>query len=269
MLKAIKGLTMRALHRRPTLSALTEPAGPVLKHLKHLGQLVHGFTAQAAIYLIASIGLLNLSACSSVRLIDSQVSTFSSTPAWPPDARYRFERLPSQQAQPERQTQLEDMAETALRKVGAVRSGNGTVATAAVVGAGAGAANTTATATATAPANPAKPTHIVQLTVRSQEVAASSGFGFSLLEPDYVVAGNGRLIPLYHRAHISSPLYQREVSIVLRHIGTNAVVFESKAVNDNPWPDTDAILPALLDAALQGFPNPPSGVRRVAVEIPR
>jgi hypothetical protein len=261
---------MRALHRRLTLSALTEPAGPVLKRL---GQLIHGFTAQAAIYLIASVGLLNLSACSSVRLIDSQVSTFSSTPAWPADARYTFERLPSQQAQPERQTQLEDMAETALRKVGAVRSGNGTVATAAVVGAGvgAGAANTTATATATAtaPANPAKPTHIVQLTVRSQEVAPTSGFGFSLLESYYEVAGNGHLIPLYHRAHISSPLYQREFSIVLRHIGTNAVVFESKAVNENPWPDTDAILPALLDAALQGFPNPPSGVRRVAVEIPR
>jgi hypothetical protein len=258
---------MRALHRRPTLSALTEPLGTVLKHL---GLIVHGFTAQAAIYLIASIGLLNLSACSSVRLIDSQVSAFSSTPAWPADARYTFGRLPSQQAQPERQAQLEDMAETALRKVGAVRSGNGMVADAAVVGAGA--ANTTAataTATATASANPAKPTHIVQLTVRSQEVAPSSGFGFSLLEPDYVVAGNGRLIPLYHRAHISSPLYQREVSIVLRHIGTNAVVFESKAVNENPWPDTDAILPALLDAALQGFPNPPSGVRRVAVEIPR
>jgi hypothetical protein len=233
---------MRALHRRLTLSALTEPVGTVLKHL---GLIVHGFNAQAAIYLIASVGLLNLSACSSVRLIDSQVSTFSSTPAWPPDARYRFERLPSQQAQPERQAQLEAMAETALRKVGAVSDKHMKMIR--------------------TPQN----FYIVQLTVRSQEVAPASGFGFSLLEPDYVVAGNGHIIPLYHRAHISSPLYQREVSIVLRQMGTNAVVFESKAVNENPWPDTDAILPALLDAALQGFPNPPSGVRRVAVEIPR
>jgi hypothetical protein len=260
---------MRALHRRLTLSALTEPLGTVSKHL---GLIVHDFTAQAAIYLIASVGLLNLSACSSVRLIDSQVSAFSSTPAWPPDARYRFERLPSQQAQPERQAQLEAMAETALRKVGAVRSSNDAAANVGDATIVASDANTTATpapATTTAPASSAKPTHIVQLTVRSQEVAPASGFGFSLLEPDYVVAGNGHLIPLYHRAYLTSPLYQREVSIVLRQMGTNAVVFESKAVNENPWPDTDAILPALLDAALQGFPNPPSGVRRVAVEIPR
>jgi hypothetical protein len=153
-----------------------------------------------------------------------------------------------------------------------VRSGHDAAANVGDAGVVTSDANATAAPAATAPAapsNPTKPTHIVQLTVRSQEVAPASGFGFSLLEPDYVVAGNGHLIPLYHRAYLSSPLYQREVNIVLRHIGSNAVVFESKAINDNPWPDTDAILPALLDAALQGFPNPPSGVRRVAVEIPR
>jgi len=46
-------------------------------------------------------------------------------------------------------------------------------------------------------------------------------------------------------------------------------VFESRASHDGPWSDSQAVVPAMLDAALQGFPNPPSGTRQVGVEIPR
>ena len=63
--------------------------------------------------------------------------------------------------------------------------------------------------------------------------------------------------------------YWREVGLIIRERATQAVVFESRAVHEGPWSDSEAILPAMLDAALQGFPNPPAGQRRVNMEIPR
>jgi len=47
------------------------------------------------------------------------------------------------------------------------------------------------------------------------------------------------------------------------------VVFETRATHDGPWADSAQILPAMLQAALQGFPAPPAGMRRVNMEIPR
>jgi len=57
------------------------------------------------------------------------------------------------------------------------------------------------------------------------------------------------------------------VSIVLRDIGSNRVVYETRARNDGPYNASAAILPVMFDAALQGFPNPPQGERRVNIEL--
>jgi hypothetical protein len=66
----------------------------------------------------------------------------------------------------------------------------------------------------------------------------------------------------------SQTSYWRQVSLVVRD-ATGAVVFESHASNDGVWSDSDAVLAAMLDAALDGFPTPPTGLRRVNIEIPR
>ena len=65
------------------------------------------------------------------------------------------------------------------------------------------------------------------------------------------------------------PYYRRELAIVLRRLADGVVVFESRARHDGLWHDDEAVLPAMLQAALQGFPTPPPGQRRVVVEIPR
>ena len=65
------------------------------------------------------------------------------------------------------------------------------------------------------------------------------------------------------------PLYLREVSLVLRDSRSHAVLYETRATHDGIWADARAVLPAMLAAALQGFPVPPSGTRRVNIEIPR
>jgi hypothetical protein len=47
------------------------------------------------------------------------------------------------------------------------------------------------------------------------------------------------------------------------------VLYETRATHDGIWADARAVLPAMLAAALQGFPVPPAGTRRVNIEIPR
>jgi hypothetical protein len=65
----------------------------------------------------------------------------------------------------------------------------------------------------------------------------------------------------------TNPWYEREVSIVLREAGSNRVVYETRARNDGPYSSSAAILPVMFEAALQGFPNPPQGERRVNIEL--
>jgi len=195
------------------------------------------YIALAAIILVASF----LTGCTGVRLVDSQVNSFAPKPI-PPGASYRFERLPSQQAQEPAQAQLEAMAEQALAKVGLKRNDN-------------------------------MPGYSVQVTVRQRMESNSidsQRFGWSL---GWMVGGGQVMLGNRHSALFpglgAQPNHWREVTLVLRELATQAVVFESRASHDGPWSDSQAVVPAMLDAALQGFPNPPSGTRQVGVEIPR
>ncbi len=74
-------------------------------------------------------------------------------------------------------------------------------------------------------------------------------------------------LPLF--PHLAPPYYQREVSIVLRDASNARVVYETSAKHDGPWPDSPTLWAALYDAALQGFPQPPTGARQVVTEVPR
>ena len=53
----------------------------------------------------------------------------------------------------------------------------------------------------------------------------------------------------------------------MRELSSQKVVFETRALHDSPWGDAFALLPAMLDSALLGFPQPPAGTRRINVEI--
>ena len=67
----------------------------------------------------------------------------------------------------------------------------------------------------------------------------------------------------------SDPYYRRELSLLMRDLASNQVVFETRAVSEDVQGDTLRILSAMLDAALRGFPQPPAGTRRIQSEIPR
>jgi hypothetical protein len=186
-----------------------------------------------------------LSGCSSMRLVDSDVNTFPAPAgqAVSVPATYRFERLPSEQAEGLARDALESLAQPEFAKVGLQR-----VDTA--------------------------PQYSVQLSVRVvrdlrapwDDSRYPIGFG-----PPYPT--HGRYGTVWHTPGFSDlydiPYYRREVHVVMRRIADNQVVFESRANHDGRWNDDQNVLPAMFQAALQGFPNSPAGLRRVVVEIPR
>jgi len=199
--------------------------------------------ALSALLLIAS-----LTGCATSWLVDSAVKSFSSLGTVPPGATYRFDRLPSQQADGARQDSLEAMAAAALDKVGLRR-------------------------------DEAHPRYNAQIGARV--TAGLSPWADPWLYDGPWGYGWGGGYGYYGRrwygggwyggpvfAQPSNPWYEREVSIVLREAGSNRVVYETRARNDGPYSSSAAVLPVMFQAALQGFPNPPQGERRVNIELP-
>jgi hypothetical protein len=190
---------------------------------------------RVAIFLAA----IALTGCASTRLIDTQVNSFAPQPI-APGASYQFERLPSQAANPASQDKLEALAQDALLKVGLSQKD------------GAG-------------------LRVQVSAVQRQETTSTDGgmhlgvgLGWMFGNGSIGIGHGGALFPGLD----SQTSYWRQVSLVVRD-ATGAVVFESHASNDGVWSDSDAVLAAMLDAALDGFPTPPTGLRRVNIEIPR
>ncbi len=179
-----------------------------------------------------------LAGCATGYLLDNNVQSFSTLPALPANPAYRFERLPSQQASPG-QAQLEALADPALFKAGLRRDDSA-------------------------------PRYSVQVTARVQPVLSpwadpwdgwGGGWGMGFGGRGLGVGFGGP----FHR--MERPWYQREVGVVVRELPSNQVVYESHAGNDGPWGDNGSVLPAMFDAAMQGFPNPPAGPRRVNIQV--
>lgn len=200
-----------------------------------------------------------LAGCSTTRVIDSDVTAFQTWKAAPPgpNTPYRFERLPSQQASASQQDVIEAAARPALAKVGLVPS------------------NTVAR-------------YSVQVLLSTQlvERVLADPFGYGgfggLGGFGGGFGGHGRFGPgLYGYGGsrgasfgLSFPIgfyesatYKHELTVLMRDLGTQQVAFETRALHFGPWNDSPNLLPALLDAALRGFPQPPEGTRRINVEL--
>ena len=181
-----------------------------------------------------------LTGCASTRLVDSDVQSFSQLAGAPARATYAFERLPSQQAQGAQQSAVEEQARAALAKVG-LRQDN------------------------------AAPFYRVHVHARTDLLAYPDywdgpGWGWG----GWGGLGVGR--GFYGGLSMRFPpptLYRREVGLILREAATGNVVYETRAVHEGVWTDNPAVFAAMFDAALSGFPTPPTGPRRIVLEIPR
>ncbi|HEX5805508.1 MAG TPA: hypothetical protein VFY31_04105 [Macromonas sp.] len=213
------------------------PATPLLRHAALLG---------GALALVLSLG-----GCASVLRLENEVQSYARWPAQQTPATgdlYRFERLLSQQQSVATQDELEALTRDALDKVGLRWQ-------------------------ASQDGQPVKWT--VQVSARSLKFRRAPWadprddwphWGGGVLVGRGSVFGGG-MFPVPQ-----PPYYQREVSLVLRRAGSSEVVYETKASQDGPWPDSPTLWSALLDAALDGFPQPPAtsnGKRQVVIEVPR
>lgn len=201
------------------------------------------FRSFLAIFFVA----LWLPGCGTTRLVDSNVRSYATPPFVPVGASYRFERLLSQQADGGQQARLEAMAQQALARVGLQH--NGTSASYSVqVAAG------------------------IKVDPYSPWDRPAVGwwpgwnFGFGLHSGPMSIGAYG---PMHGFGLDQSPYYWRQVSLVIREMRSAQVVYETHAAHDGPWADSEAVLPAMLEAALKDFPNPPPGVRRINLEIHR
>ena len=200
----------------------------------------------SAIFSVAVMALFMVG-CSTTRVLENEVTAFYNWNAAPPTpgTAYRFERLPSQQVIGAQQDYVEERARTALAKVGMQM-------------------------------NPATARYSVQVRVSTQVIerlpydgAGYDGFGFAT--PGVFLGGGsqGAAFGLSFPMRFSEPYYRRELTLLMSDLGTHQVVFETRALSDGVQGETLSVLSAMLDAALRGFPQPPPGLYRVNVQIPR
>ena len=195
--------------------------------------------------LVGFLALSLLTGCATVRLIDSDVM---SVVAVPPGmslqgAKYRFERLPSQANNPEAGL-AEAQAQAAMAAVGLVRDDVNAQLSVLVSFVG----NQYLADPWGRPLVPGWSPY--------GNVFISNGFS------PRVGMGMGMQFP-------PTTHYRREVGLIMRDLKSGQVVYETRASNDGPWSDNTTLFATLFQAALANFPNPPAGLRRVNIEIPR
>ena len=179
---------------------------------------------------------LLLTACALPRMIDSDVESFAGNPPAVAGASYRFERLPSQQALAEHQTQTEALAEVALGHAGLVRSDT-------------------------------MPRYSVQVTVQVAQMP--SPYMPRVIRRPPLMATDGTLFFPQPLLLLQEPnWFSHTVRFLLRDATTAQVAYETSARFDGPWGDSGNLLPIVMDAALSDYPNPPLGLRKVIIELP-
>nr|WP_315182841.1 DUF4136 domain-containing protein [uncultured Albidiferax sp.] len=183
-----------------------------------------------------------LGGCATTTRVDSDVQSFASwTSAVPRPLSFRFERLPSQQTDAAQQTAVEQWALPSLAQAGLVQD----------------AANAR-----------------FSLQISTQMVTESTWshpYGPWGPRGPWLIGGRGPrgafMAPMFPMPPMEVRSYQRLLSLVLRDLGTGQVVYETQARMDSRWPIGPDLLPAMVTAALHGFPNPPQGLQRITVDI--
>jgi hypothetical protein len=203
-------------------------------------------TIRARLAALAALALAALlSGCASFNNLTSDVWSFSNWPADRKPSTYAFERLPSQSAQPELQQRLEVAARPALQAAGFT------------------------------PADDEKTADVHVLL--GARVAATGAYYWDdpfwwhggLYYGRYGRYGGYWRDPWWGPGWGSfppTPIYEREVALLIRDRRTGQMLYETRASNDG----TAAIyslLPAMFEAAMMDFPSAGISPRQVVTQI--
>ena len=183
--------------------------------------------------------LLLAAGCAGLNRLDSDVNSYSHWPAGRQPTTFAFERLPSQQAQPAQQDQLEQAARDALAKAGF----------------------TEATA-----AGQSDVTVQVGLRVNRQDSYPYYDGPFGWRGSFWYGRGGWWGGPGASLAY-QSTRYEREVAVLIRDRKTGEALYETRASSDGLTSGDEATLAAMFEAALKDFPQPAVNPRRVSVPL--
>ena len=178
---------------------------------------------------------LALAGCGTPRMIDSSVRSFNTATTDLPlegPFSFRFERLPSQQADAPSQDRLEEMALPVLAQKGLLPD-------------------------ALAPRFTLELRMAVDAINQPDAFHGHWGFG---------TMGSG-LWAQPMAMGLQPTRYRYTVNLLLRDASSKTVVFESTATHEGPWSDRATVLPAVLLAALQDFPQGSDKARRVLIDL--
>ncbi|HEY2558584.1 MAG TPA: DUF4136 domain-containing protein [Caldimonas sp.] len=205
---------------------------------------------------VAVLAAAALAGCASLNSIVSDVSSYSHWPAGRAASTYAFERLPSQQANPQQAQMLEDAARLAIEAAGFHSAAEGEA-----------------------------PDVTVQIGARI------TAYDLSPFDDPFWYGGAG----YWHRPfaygrygrpyggpywgpgwgygawgpYSSFPVYEREVAILIRDKHSSEPLYEARARSEGNTSGVADVLPAMFIAALRDFPSgSASNPHRVAVEKP-
>lgn len=201
----------------------------------------------------AAASLLALAGCATTNALDSDVSSYSQWPAERKASTYAFERLPSQEANPQQQDELEAAAREALMQAGFTES-----------------------------SDPKASDVTVQLGMRlTRQDAYPWGdpfgyYGGFNAYGSFGYYGRGRRGwggggfwggPGFGSPYYDTPRYLREVAVLIRDRQTGKPLYETHASSDGYVDGGMSYMTAMFDAALKDFPQPALNPRRVTVPL--
>lgn len=195
----------------------------------------------------AALALL-LGACAAFNNLSNEVSTYGPWPADRRPASFTFERLPSQQAHPERQLQLETAARGALEGAGFRVAPDADSAE-----------------------------YLMQIGARvttndpwiyNDPLFWRGGFYYGHYGrwgrgwgPGWGWGGP------HYGPYYDSQTFEREVALLIRDRKTGRLLYEARARNAGPSASIDYLMPAMFEAALKDFPSVGPNPRNVTTQI--
>jgi hypothetical protein len=201
----------------------------------------------------ALAGAAALAGCASMNMVDTSVATFGAWPANTAPGTYAFDRLPSQQANPQRQQAVENAAAQALAMAGFRPAADG-----------------------------AKADVMIQIGARTERFEQAPWddpfwWGGPRRWGYRGWAGYGPYGPwgpygFHHGIWAPFPpepdIYLHEVALLIRDAGTGKALYETRASTDGYSSGGERLLAAMFDASMKDFPRTNDKAHNVRVELP-
>jgi hypothetical protein len=194
-----------------------------------------------------------LAGCASMNLVDASVASFGAWPAGAAPGTYAFDRLPSQEKNPQRTQGIENAAAQALAGAGFRPAADG-----------------------------AKPAFMIQLGARTERFEQSPwddpfwwggprrfGYrGWAGYGPYGPWGPYGMHRGLWTPFPPEPDVYLHEVALLIRDADTGKALYETRASTDGYSSGGDRLLAAMFDASMKDFPRAVDKAHTIRVPLP-